>query len=303
MNILLTGVNGFMGQKLSIYLLSQGYSVFGFDLTKKTIVKGLKSYISGSVLDDKKILDAVENMDVVIHLAAITSHKEIIDNKFKTLNLNLNGTVNVLNAFNNSSRAKKFIFSSTGKVYGTTNENKIEETYGVHPLNILGKSKYITERVVDFYSRNDKEYCILRIFQAYGLNQSDNFLIPTILNQLNGISKKNLEVTLGDIKAKRDYVHIDDVCNAFLKIVEKDDLLNGVETFNICTGVASSAEDIIIIIEKLKKIQIKIKVNESLFRIDERDIEVGSYQKAKEKLGWSPKVTLYDGLKQIINTL
>lgn len=303
MNILLTGINGFIGQKLALTLLNQDHSLFGFGLSKKCLVDGVSSYISGSVLDYGKILNAVENMDIVIHLAAITSHKEIVDNKFETLELNLNGTVNVLRAFNNSIKSKKFIYSSTGKVYGTTSRSKIEESHSVDPLNILGKSKYITERIIDFYARDDKEYSILRIFQAYGLNQNDNFLIPTILKQLNNFSSDNPTLTLGDISAKRDYVHIDDVCNAFLKIVEKDVFFAGAETYNICTGVPSSARDIVSVIEKLKKIQIKININEKLFRKDEMDYEFGSYKKAKEKLGWTPKLTLYDGLDKIINNL
>mgnify|MGYP003685863017 FL=1 len=124
-----------------------------------------------------------------------------------------------------------------------------------------------------------------------------------IRDRLNVHSKKNQVINLGDIKAKRDYVHIDDVCNAFLSVVKTESLSKGVETYNICSGVATSAEDIVHIIQKLRKLNIQININEVLFRSDEMDIEFGSNYKAKEMLDWSPEISLKDGLLNIINKL
>ncbi len=303
MNVLITGVNGFIGKNLSLYLLSKGYSLFGFDISKNCIVSGLDSYISGSVLDFEKIQSAMQGMDIVVHLAAITNHNDIINNKFKSLDLNLRGTINTIKAFNNSKIAKKFIFGSTGKVYGLVNNSPIEEGCCARPLNILGKSKLITEQIIDFYSCADKDYTILRMFQVYGSDQSDNFLIPTIFNQLDNIESSNQEITLGDIKAKRDYVHIDDVCNAFLKVVKSENLVNNVNIFNICTGVPSSAENIVSIIEKIGKIDINIRTDKKLLRNDEMNVEFGSNGKAKKMLNWNPKVSLYMGIERIISSL
>ena len=301
MNVLITGVNGFIGKNLSTYLLKKGYKVYGFDINKKCNVLGLTSYFSGSVLDLEKIQIAMKNVDIVVHLAAITNHNDIVNNKFKTLDLNLRGTVNTLKAFNNSKTTKKFIFGSTGKVYGCVNNSPIKEEDCTRPLNILGKSKLITEQIIDFYSRNDKSYTIFRMFQVYGPDQRGSFVIPTIFNQLNNDKNKEPEITLGDIKAKRDYVHIDDVINAFLKVIENKDLTKNLNTFNVCTGIPNSVEDIISFIEKIRGVNIRVKLDRKLLRNDEIDVEFGSNCKAKEMLDWRPKISLYEGINKIQN--
>tara|TARA_B100000315_G_scaffold213396_1_gene211328 strand:- start:922 stop:1833 length:912 start_codon:yes stop_codon:yes gene_type:complete len=303
MNVLLTGVNGFIGRNLAVHLLKRGYGVIGIDISKDCVVNEISAYYSGSILDKDLISKVIKNADVVIHLAAMTSHTDIVNNKFRTLETNLKGTQNILEAFNSSERACKFIYSSTGKVYGEIDQVPITEKSPAKPLNILGKSKLITEQLIDFYSDNEKDFTIFRIFQIYGPNQQNNFLIPTILSQVDNICKeKKAKIVLGDIKAKRDYVYVDDVINAFMKAIEVKNKKH-LNIFNICTGQPSSAEEIVEIIAKQLGIHVEIEINKKLFRHDEIDVEYGSYSKAQKLLAWSPKFTLEQGLvKTIDNT-
>ena len=299
MNILLTGINGFLGSNLAVHLLKRGYGVIGFDLSQTCVVNDILAYYSGSVLDNELINKITSNVDVIIHFAALTAHSDIVNNKFRTLEINHKGTQNILDAFKNSERAHKFIYSSTGKVYGEVKQVPITEESSTKPLNILGKSKLITEQLIDFYSDEEKDFTIFRIFQIYGPNQQKNFLIPTILSQINSVSGKVKKIILGDIKAKRDYVYVDDVSNAFVKAIEIKEKTK-LNTFNICSGRPSSAEDIVSIISKIFNINIDIEVNEKLFRSDEMSVEYGSYNKAWKILGWSPRVTLEQGLRKTI---
>lgn len=268
MRILITGINGFIGQHLARALISKGHFVVG----------------SGDVLDKKIVEKAIEGVDVVVHLAALTSHKDIVENKFETLEVNFLGTKNVLDAFLKSKSAKKFIYSSTGKVYGNVKFLPITEEHPTLPINALGKSKLITEKLIDFYANNEKAFIIFRIFNVFGPGQKDNFLVPTILKQI----KKSNKITLGDIKAKRDYIYIDDLINAFVLAVEKD-IDSGLSIFNICSGKGISAKEIVSEISKATNAPIEININPALFRKDEEDVEYGSYEKAKQILGWRPK--------------
>ena len=104
---------------------------------------------------------------------------------------------------------------------------------------------------------------------------------------------------LGDINAKRDYVFIDDLVNAFvLAIATKGSI--GVSTYNICTGIGKSAAEIVKIISKIKRVAMNITSNSSLIRPDEMNEEYGSYAKAKKEFGWTPKIGLAEGLTKLL---
>jgi len=294
MKILITGINGFIGQHLASNLKKRGHTVVGLGRDKESVIK-VDTYYSGSVLDKHVVAAAMKDAEIVIHLAALTAHKEIIDNKFATLEINFLGTKNILDAFSKSKKSKKFFYSSTGKVYGKISSLPLSEEHSTNPLNVLGKSKLLTEKLIDFYSTNKKEFIIFRIFNIYGPLQKENFIIPTILRQL---PKK--EVILGDIKAKRDYVYIDDLVNAFILAIEGKGQL-GISIYNICTGIGTSVSEILKIISDLKNKKIIVKKNPALFRADEMKDEYGSFMHAKKTFGWIPHYTLKTGLERMLN--
>lgn len=299
MVVLITGVNGFIGRNISTLLINSGHRIIGLDIHDSSQIEGIDQYYSESILN-KQILDNLAcKADVIIHLAAITAHSEIINKKYETLEINFNGTRNVLNAFKASKRAKKFIYASTGKVYGEIDELPVNEESITKPLNILGKSKLITEQLIDFYSDDKKNYVIFRIFQVYGPGQLTNFLIPTILSQLRLDKRAAQIITLGDINAKRDYVFIEDIATAFKSVI-CNDIQNGIQIFNLSSGDALSAKDIIEVFERLFDLKIEIDINQELFRRDEELVEYGSNLKARDILGWQPKFSIEQGLKRII---
>jgi len=295
MKILITGINGFIGQHLGKALLDRGHYVMGLGRQKQCAVARV-AYYQVNILSKQHVAKTMGGVNVVVHLAALTSHNEIVDNKLEALETNFLGTKNVLDVFIKSVSAKKFLYPSTGKVYGMISSVPISENHPTNPINILGKSKFITERLIDFYSNNQKEFIIFRVFNSYGSLQGKNFLIPTILRQLNEGKK---EVTLGDIETKRDYIFIDDLVAAFIMAIEGNGQ-QGISVYNICTGIGSSAAEIVKIISKIKRMKILIKINHALQRTDEMKNEYGSYAKAKKILGWQPKFTLEEGLKRLL---
>lgn len=295
MRILITGINGFIGHHLGRALVERAHWVCGLGRDKKCAIN-INKYYSGSILDKKLVEKATKDVEAVVHLAALTSHKDIVDSKFITLETNFLGTKNVLDAFSKSKTTKKFLYASTGKVYGKIVHLPISEDHPTNPLNILGKSKLITEKLIDFYNDNQKEFIILRIFNIYGTGQNKNFLIPTILAQ---VARRKREIVLGDIEAKRDYIYIDDVISSFTLAIEKKGS-KGLSTYNICIGIGSSASEIVKIISKIRGIDIKVKTNPALIRGDEMKDEYGSFELAKRDLGWEPKIDLKEGLRKLI---
>ena len=151
MRILVTGINGFIGQHLAKTLVLKGYNVVGLGRKETCSVKSAHNYFCGNILDKRLVKKAMDGVDTVVHLAAVTTHKDMIENKFETFEINFQGTKNILDILPKSS-VKKLIYSSTGKVYGTIKSLPITEEHPTLPLSILGKSKLITEKLIDFYS-------------------------------------------------------------------------------------------------------------------------------------------------------
>lgn len=287
--VFISGVNGFIGQALAKALLSKGYKVSGLGTSKKCDIKGV-NYKSCDVLDGKKLIKLSNGHDVYIHLAAITTHDEIVNHATQTLQINWQGTYNMLEAFTQN-KGKHFLYASTGKVYGDFKSLPIKEADPCNPLNILGKSKYICERLIDFFAKTNPahQYSILRIFNIYGEGQKESFLVPTIIKQL-----KSSSIKLGDIKAKRDYLYKDDLVSAFIKVIEKNK--STINIFNVGSGKAYSAEEIAKTLGVITGKKLTIKSNSKKIRGDELDTEYCSNQKLKG-LGWKQNFTLKKGLE------
>jgi len=298
MNVLITGINGFIGRHLAKKLIYEGYNVLGVDVGPYCIVSSSIRYSSGSVMDKVLIRELVSESDIVFHLAAITAHSDIVENKLLSLKTNFDSTLLLLDAINWAGRDIKLIYCSTGKVYGDVKELPFTEDASPKPINILGKSKYMTEQLIDFNSSENCNNIVFRLFQVYGKGQSNNFLIPTILSQIN-VNERNNKIVLGDITARRDYIYIDDVVMAFVKAIGHIPK-HSYSVFNICSGVSHSASDIVEIIGRLLNTNIKTDVDASCFRHDEIHDEYGDFSLAQKHLGWSPQYTIEQGLSAFI---
>lgn len=295
MKVLITGINGFLGRELVDWLkYKEGIELFGMARTKAELP--LK-YIEADILDKNLVQNAFRkyHFDIVIHLAAITAHDQIVENQYETLNINVNGTKNLLQAFNKYCKNALFVYASTGKVYGDTNETPISEEALTKPMNILGKSKYITERIVDFYAEPNNKYLITKIFNIFGGKQKDNFIVPTIINQL----KHGTILNLGNITDQRDYLYIKDFIDAFWKCIEHKDELKQVEIINIGSGIAASVHDIICAFEKYLGIKITVQTDKCKLRNDEKPLECCNNTKLKKLTGWYMRYSFEDALKEI----
>lgn len=296
MRILITGAGGFIGRKLIMALLDETDTKI-IALSRNSLdIPNVRFYPCDILNSDAVEKVFKENqLDCVVHLAAITAHSEIVDNRMKTFETNLQGTINLLNSFNMHCRGGQFIYSSTGKVYGRTNEMPISEKALVNPMNILGKTKRITEEVIDFYAQPENRYLILRIFNIYGEGQRSNFVVPTILAQLEREC-----INLGSLKDLRDYLYVDDLIDAFKACIASPDRFSNVDYVNIGSGEPACVADILREIEKLIGRELKVTVDQSRLRRDETPVEFCSHDKLTAQTGWTPKYSLADGIEKTL---
>lgn len=294
MRVLITGINGFIGRALSAKLSElPDTEVFGLSRSG-TPVPGVECFPADILsADEVNRLFSEQQFDVVCHLAALTAHSDIVDNKYGTLDINLTGTRNILTAFNRYCKNALFVYTSTGKVYGKTNEMPITENAVTNPTNILGKSKLITERLVDFYAEPGNSYLILRIFNIYGAKQRQDFIVPTIISQI----KQSGCLTLGSLDDKRDYLYIDDLIAALSAcIVRKEAFRSQVTYLNIGSGEPASVSDIIDEFENILGRPLHVMTDKSRMRNDETPVEYCDNSLITSLTGWKPEYDLHAGI-------
>lgn len=293
--IFISGVNGFIGAHLARFLIEKGYGVSGIGKEERCEIAGVR-YGQCNVLKKDCVAEYSGGSDVFVHLAAITSHEEIIADPDGMLKMSWSGTMSMLHAFVENG-GNHFIYASTGKVYGDFDTLPLGEDTPTRPKSILGKSKYMCERLIDFFANLHQDYTfsILRIFNVYGEGQKDQFLIPTIIKQLNG---GNDEVHLGDVGAKRDYLYVGDLVSAVESIM-RSNRKRGICVFNVGSGEAYSAKDIVGMVSEILGKEIRIIGDRRRRRPDELDVEYCSNKKLKT-LGWAPRFNLREGLTQLL---
>jgi UDP-glucose 4-epimerase len=280
-NILVTGHNGFIGKKLVNELEKKD--------NKITILED-KSGNRIDIRDWEKIKE-FKNIDIIYHLAAVTYIPFSFNNPRKTYDVNVTGTLNILELGRSIDVEK--IVSMSSYVYGKPEYLPIDENHPVKPNNPYTKSKLLMEQLCKAYSDDfDLNCTIFRPFNIYGIEQRKDFLIPSIINQIT-----TGKIELKDPEPKRDFIYISDVVNALLKV---DNLKDHFNILNIGYGKSYSVREIVDKIVELYRKPVEVKYTGETRKNEIMDT-VANIDKAREKLKWKPAVNLDTGLKNIMD--
>lgn len=295
MNVTITGGAGFIGTSLTD-LLRKKHSITVFDINESQFDDVIS--VKGDITDSRLADVAIRNSDVVIHLAATLGVVNTEKNPIKTLDTNIFGTKNILEACKNN-HVKKIIFSSSSEVYGEPLRIPIRETDKVIPITNYGISKLAAEEYVKAYSKTfGFRYTILRLFNVYGEEQRNQWVISEFVNQ----AIRNQDITIhGTGSQIRAFCHIADVVRGFEMVLEKGDY----ETFNIGNdtepiSIKELAERIISLSNSKSNI-ISIPFEKSDRDRSEIMARAPSIEKAKQILDYYPTVSLTEGIKNVID--
>ena len=301
MKFLVTGGAGFIGKYLIVELLRDDHNITIFDnfssSSKNDVVHLLENgvnLVTGDILDYDLLLKSMSNYDFVIHLAAQTSVEQSIVDPETTIDINVEGTVNVLKSCVKTN-VKGLISTSTAAVYGSS-PTPISETSQPNPISSYGASKLVTEYNLQAFSRFFGLNCIsLRLFNVYGNGQSTD--AGVIRKFLKNISEKIPLEIFGDGTQTRDFVHISDVIQAFYCAIRNIEAKRG-EVYNIGSGTATSINELasLLISSKGKDLQVIHKpALEGEIKDSKADISL-----AENDIGYSPHVPLSDGLANLV---
>lgn len=299
MKILITGGAGFQGSHLTEKLQELGHEVTVLNTltpqsaNNKKYLEGKCEIIWGSITDAEVTGKAMRGKDVVYHLGARINVDESIQHPWETVEVNVKGTVNVLEAARKS--GTRVIHTSTCEVYGRPDHTPITETIELRPMSPYAASKAGADRLCFAYVQTYKMNVIIpRFFNIFGERQKEtNFgaVIPIFVGRaMRGESIK----VFGNGTQTRDYVYISDVIDAYCLLLDHPELSG--EAINFGSGVGTRIRDIAEYVAK--KFNTQVEYTDP--RPGEASEMVADYSKAKKLLGWEPKVNFYEGLDRYI---
>jgi len=299
MKIVITGGSGYVGSKIIKKLIKSNHKfiiidkiINETDLIDSTNVES----INVDITDYEKLSSLkINNVDVVMHLAAQSSGPKSIEIPQKDININIIGTLNIIK-WSNLNNVNKIIFASSFVVYGDQYDNeKVSENTIPNPKSIYALSKFYCEKLFDIYASHlGIQWNILRMFNIYGpgqdLSRSDQGMVSIFMNL---VMKNDYVDIKGSLDRFRDFVYIDDVVDAWeLCLLDKD---NNNQIFNLGSGEKTTVKFLIDTLSKsFSKENIIIRELEGT----PGDI-LGCYadiSKISNNLGYKPKFNIENGL-------
>jgi len=295
MKILVTGADGFVGKHLLNELKKTDYTVLAID--KNSIDENI---ISCEICNYSSLLSLIKNFkpEIILHLAAIS----MVDfkNFSKIYDVNVTGTINLLQSIADTAINPFFIFISSSQVYGKIGENKIpmDESSTINPINHYGISKLTGEKILQKVAGDlNFPYIILRPFNHIGVGQNKHFFVPKLID---AIRKKNDSIELGNLNIVRDFLDVRDVVDVYTSIINKQNLFLDTKILNISSGRPTELKKILNLSKEISRHTIKIKSNDTYRRTDEIFYAVGNNSKLKKILNWRPKYKIEDTIKWML---
>jgi GDP-4-dehydro-6-deoxy-D-mannose reductase len=294
--LLVTGRHGFVGSTLARMVAS---------------VASLREWRLIDVPTNLDLLDRAatdvlvgEGMpDAVIHLAAQSSVAESFKDPAATLNVNLMGTLHLLQALKQAGFRGRMLYVGTGDVYGTVDETALPvvETHAPAPRNPYAVSKFAAETLCrQWVFTEDMQIVLARPFNHIGPGQSTLFAIADFARQIVEIRHGRREPTIavGDIDLTRDFADVLDVVRAYFALLQ-----SGVagEVYNVCSGTERSVRSLLQRLIEIAGMQVHIAADPSRMRKSEQRRMCGSAAKIRGATGWIPTVPLEQSLQRVLD--
>lgn len=283
-NLFITGAESFVGKRLVKHCKDKKISYSGVD-----VVASEDSNISKIDICDVDLSEMIPFDSVVIHLAAISRDPDCAKNPNLANKINVEGTLNVLRSAKVKD-CRQLIFASSEWVYGQVSNDSEQQESDEIQIQRLDSIYAITKAVGEHYLRllrEDLAVTILRFGIIYGSRPSNWSAVESLFDSV----KNKEEVVVGSLKAGRRFIHVDDICAGILAAVGQTDF----EIFNISSDSTVTLGQVI---------DESMRIHGTTPRVAESSPEKISLRnpsnlKAKQRLNWSPLVSLSDGLKSL----
>jgi UDP-glucose 4-epimerase len=306
MKILVTGGAGFIGSHLLDRLLEDAHQVVIVDDLSSGQFTNIEHHshdielIIGHIQDVETVKKAIQGVDWVFHLAALTSVNESFQRPQHYMDVNVNGTRLLLEEAAKAG-VKKVILSSSCAVYGEQGHASIKESCLPAPQSPYATGKLIVEQMAEYYRQSfGLDYTALRYFNVYGERQNANSKYASVISKfIQQYVAKESPCIFGDGQQSRDFVHVSDVVNANMLAVQRESAET--RTFNVGTGKSLSLLGLLEIIEH--KLGYSLPAN--FFPSCPGDIRhsFANLDHAKLQLGYNPQTDFETGIHDFIQSI
>ena len=303
--ILVTGGAGFIGSHLVDRLMKEGYEVVILDNFFSGDIENIKNHlesemlylVKGDVRSSDNVKEAVRNVDAVFHLAAIVSVPLSIENPLLVNDVNVTGTLNLLEA-SLKADVKRFIYASSCAVYGGVDRLPIDERCPTNPLSPYAVSKLAAECYCKIFCDNyGLDTLCLRYFNVYGLRQTGDSYSGVITQFIDRLKQRKPPIIYGDGQQTRDFVHVKDIVEANMLALNCQ--LGAGEMINVGTAKSTTINELAnFLIEFFGQAHLR-----PVYRAPREGDIRNSYAdigKAEKMLGYRPKITVKKGIRMLL---
>ncbi|MEM0996814.1 MAG: NAD-dependent epimerase/dehydratase family protein [Bacteroidota bacterium] len=299
--VLVTGGAGFIGSAIIKELLGRGVEIAVIDdlsFGKRELAPVPDAYFHKLDIRDGAGVEKVMQdfrPDWVVHLAAVHFIPWCNQHPYASADINIRGTMQVLDAARQLPDLRGVFFASTAAVYPIYDE-AVTEAHPLGPLDIYGLAKLTGERLCqEFNLATGVPTVACRFFNAFGPNETNPHLIPEIAEQINSGARV---LRLGNQKPKRDFIHTSDMARAVAALLEK--FAQGFDTFNLGRGIEYSVLEIVDAFAEALGETVTVETDPAKVRKTDRLHLLADIRKLKAFTGWAPQVGIAEGIATLI---
>jgi GDP-4-dehydro-6-deoxy-D-mannose reductase len=304
--LLLTGANGFVGKLLTIRAQAAGLHVTALNGHAPAPGNIADEQISCDIRDPQSLADAVAQAQPthIVHLAAISHVPTSFSEPLLTWQTNVMGSVNLLEAIRLHAPEAFVLFASSSEVYGAAFKSgqQVDEHTRCEPLNPYAASKVAAESAFQEYFRQGIKGVIARPFNHIGAQQSADFVTASFARQIALIESGQQAPILkvGNLEAARDFLDVQDVCEAYLELLKLADSSEYPRCLNIASGHPRKIRDVLELLLSLSDARITVELDPERLRPSDIPIAAGSSQRIKDATGWQPTIALEQTLRGLL---
>lgn len=299
--VLVTGATGFVGGHLCPHLRDAGYEVLAgvndtqkidfptcaFDLTDPQSIANLAAWAAP--------------LDAVVHLAAISFLPDAARGPEHVMDVNLLGTLRLLDAVSETAPDTRVLFVSSSEVYGPPERLPVTEDHPLRPANPYAIAKAAADHYCAYLVQaRGADIVRVRPFNHAGPGQSDQFVLSSLARQLAEMEAGQREPVLhvGNLEAARDFTHVADVTRAYELLLDQ---ASPGDVYNVCSGEAYRIQDALDTLLGLTHARVEVRVDpERLRPVDVPEVR-GSHEKLTRATGWEPSLPLERVLEDLLN--